>query len=174
MRVMRKSVSGFSIIEMLVVLGVIGILAAIAIPMFLNAQNRGKQAQTVANMRAIATAIELRAADLKSYSSAGADFPIPRISVSFEEMTAMLTPKYIQVLPRVDGWGFPLTFHLDQPIGNTEGARTYAIRSPGRDGIMTPTGADGSSYKEGKFDCFDCDIVFSNGSFVAWPEGAQK
>ena len=166
---------GFSIIELLVVMAVIGLLAAIAIPMYMNAQNRAKQGQTMANMRAIATAWELRATEQKAYNAAGATFTVPDSEITYTDLTSMLAPKYIQVLPRLDGWNHALEFRMDQPYQRTSGGRPaqiYTIRSPGRDGILK--GDKGlNSYTEGTFDCFDCDIVFANGHFVARPAGAQ-
>lgn len=168
----KTSSRGVTLVELLVALGIVGILAAIAIPMYLNAQNRARQSQTMANMRAVATAWEMRATDSKAYNAAGADFALPRHPLSYEDLGALLTPKYIPTFPRFDGWGHALEFRIDDSASGS--ARTYTIRSPGRDGAMQPTGTTPGTYREGAFDCFDCDIVFSNGRFVAWPAGAQK
>ncbi len=57
----------FTLIELLIVVAIIGILAAIAVPNFLNAQIRAKVAATQANMQAIATANSLYQVDNGSY-----------------------------------------------------------------------------------------------------------
>lgn len=53
----------FTLIELLIVVAIIGILAAIAVPNFLNAQTRAKVSRVYADQRSIATAVESYAVD---------------------------------------------------------------------------------------------------------------
>lgn len=64
---MRRTVSGFTLIELLIVVAIIAILAAIAVPNFLEAQTRAKVSRVKADMRSLATAIESYVIDWNSY-----------------------------------------------------------------------------------------------------------
>lgn len=57
---------GFTLIELLIVVAIIGILAAIAVPNFVNAQQRARYAQVIANMKALSTAMMAYQADNNS------------------------------------------------------------------------------------------------------------
>jgi prepilin-type N-terminal cleavage/methylation domain-containing protein len=59
--------SGFTLIELLIVVAIIAILAAIAVPNFLEAQTRAKVSRAQSDMRTIATALESYAVDNNSY-----------------------------------------------------------------------------------------------------------
>ena len=57
----------FTLIELLIVVAIIGILAAIAVPNFLQAQVRAKVAKAVSNMKTVETALETYLLDKGSY-----------------------------------------------------------------------------------------------------------
>lgn len=58
---------GFTLIELLIVVAIIAILAAIAVPNFLEAQTRAKVSRAAADMRSMRTAIESYAVDHNRY-----------------------------------------------------------------------------------------------------------
>lgn len=64
---------GFTLIELVVVIAILGILAAIAIPRFLDAQNSARGSRIVADLRTIDTAIMVYNARTGSLPSKEAD-----------------------------------------------------------------------------------------------------
>lgn len=64
---MIKRNFGFTLIELLIVVAIIAILAAIALPNFLEAQTRAKVSRVKNDMRAIATALEAFYVDNNAY-----------------------------------------------------------------------------------------------------------
>lgn len=63
----KRSLAGFTLIELLIVVAIIAILAAIAVPNFLEAQTRAKVSRAKADMRSLATAIEPYQMDFNCY-----------------------------------------------------------------------------------------------------------
>ncbi|MEW6233909.1 MAG: prepilin-type N-terminal cleavage/methylation domain-containing protein [Candidatus Omnitrophota bacterium] len=64
-----KEKTAFTLIELLIVVAIIGLLAAIAVPNFLNAQTRAKIARIEADFKTIATALEMYRLDNGAYIS---------------------------------------------------------------------------------------------------------
>lgn len=137
----------------LVVIAIIGILAAIAIPNLLTAMQRSRQKRTMADMRTIATALEAYGLDHEQE-----EYPPGEYAAS---LAPHLQPKYLKVLPQVDGWSTGIRY---SPLPN----RGYVIVSAGADKTFeeSPPGQDTKRETSN----FDCDIVFSNGEFVQYPE----
>lgn len=58
---------GFSLVELLIVVAIVAIVAALAIPNFMSAMNRARIARTKSDLRVVAGAIEAYRADHKAY-----------------------------------------------------------------------------------------------------------
>ena len=62
---------GFTLIELLIVVAIIAILAAIAVPNFLEAQTRAKVSRVLSDMRTVNTALETYKIDNNKYPPHG-------------------------------------------------------------------------------------------------------
>ncbi len=67
-----KKLRGFTLIELLIVVAIIAILAAIAVPNFLEAQTRSRVSRAQSDMRSLATGIESYFIDYNQYPAATA------------------------------------------------------------------------------------------------------
>jgi type IV pilus assembly protein PilA len=66
----KKNFKGFTLIELMIVVAIIGILAAIAIPDFIKFQARSKQSEAKTNLKALFTAEKGYFAEKDSYTTA--------------------------------------------------------------------------------------------------------
>lgn len=164
---MRKHRRGFTLIELLVVVTIIGIIIAIAVFNFLNAIQRARQKRAMADLRAIATALEAYSVDHSTYPSAAAVFTLPTgLSLPSAGLSSgvigKLQPSYIRAVPLYDPW---LSFFQ---YSTTSDGSDYALRSTGRDQTPQSAPAYGASTN------FNDDIILVDGGFVQYPEGTQK
>lgn len=141
-----------------VLIAVIGIIAAIAIPNLLTAMQRSRQKRSMADMRTIAAAVEAYATDKNAYPPA----------TTASELSSALVPTYMAKVPALDGWGMPIKYEC-WPEG---ACVNYAIGSAGGDKVFELQSLHEYA-PDTKTTDFDEDIVFSNGKFVQYPEGAQ-
>lgn len=152
---MNRRQSGFTLLELLLVVAIIAIIASIALMNYLGALQKAKEKRTMTDIRTIASAWEARASETNSFTAAGLAFP--ETTLTWDEMNAALSPTYSRQIPRFDGWGREFGFGVAGP-------REYAIRSAGRDGKFD------ENYVNGATNDPDCDIVYANGSFVVYPD----
>jgi general secretion pathway protein G len=146
-----RRTGGFSFVEVLVVLAVLGILSAMIIPSLLKALDKGRQKRTMADIRLLGSGIEAYALDNSTYPL-GTDMGA----------LAVLVPSYTDIVVTEDGWGHELVY---------DGvAKQYTLGSTGKDGgdFLVLVGDGGPTRR------FEDDIVFRMGNFVQWPEGTQN
>ena len=132
-----------------VLVPLVGIVAAIAIPNFLNAIDRGKQMRTMADLRVLGVGIE-------RYFDEHDVYPLAN---DIEELRGKISPDFVDVAPTVDGWQHPIEVAV-----TSDG---YLLVSTGKDGVAGSCG-------RGARMTFDADICFENGQFNQWPQGSQR
>ena len=113
-----KRAKGFTIVELLIVIVVIGILAAITIVAYNGIQDRARTTARVSDVRSIQQAIELYHADNGTYPTTGSVWLFQR--QSGDAFIPGLVPTYIARLPSVS----------DGPTGSATN-NTYIYRSDG-------------------------------------------
>lgn len=129
----RSSRAGYTLTELLVVLLVLGLLAATITPVTLAQMNRAKARTARLQMENIAAAIALFAAD------------VGRPPTAEEGLDALVTPP-----PGATNWGGPYIRARDRLVDpwnrpyllETRGVETFAVRTLGADG---KPGGDGAN-----------------------------
>lgn len=85
---MKKKKSGFTLIELMIVIAIIAILAAILVPNFLKARAQGQLTACKSNCKNIATALEMYSSDN------GGRYPV---SASFQQQ--LTSGNYLKLIP---------------------------------------------------------------------------
>ena len=110
-RYFKKGIKGFTLIELMIVIAIIAILAAILIPNFIRAREEAQYSACESNLKNIATALNMYSTDWNgSYPTVamGADTGLTAFS---------FTPTYMQTIPScpTDGSAYNIT------VSNTNG-----------------------------------------------------
>jgi len=145
---MSKGSKGFTLVELLVVVAIIGILAAIAIPALQMALDKSKQRATMADMRGIATGVQLYQIDESIYPSDGTPASILVVTVY---------PYAKIIFPYRDAWNHDYGYPSDSYTW-------YSLESFGRDGIDGVDITSATKYQ------FELDLVFATGRFSNSPD----
>jgi type II secretion system protein G len=168
-RHMRIRQKGFTLIEVLIVVAVIGIIVAMLIPNLLDALQKAKQKQTMGDIHTTGLAMFSWMTDQSAAAAAGGAFTEIDLSsygslLSVNQLSTVLVPQYIQAIPTLDGWRNPYQYYL--LTSNPHATQVMLIRSLGRDNT-----SDATTYSVTSFDPtdYDRDIVWADGYMVRWP-----
>lgn len=123
----KSDARAFTLIELLIVVAIIAILAAIAVPNFLEAQTRSKVSRVKADQRTIVTAIESYFVDYNRYPPASRPFGSTRVRNRVIDRYIMMTTPvaYLSSVPqdifwngREDDipatWGYPVFDYFER------------------------------------------------------------
>jgi len=116
----RSSEAGFTLVELMVVVAIIALLAAVVIPNFVHARAQAAVSQTEANMKQIATALELYYGDNQGYPASGTVNPTLFGGANNPYLTstpanALTRQPYTYVLTAATAAGVPPTYTLTDP-----------------------------------------------------------
>lgn len=115
-RIMKKD-EGFTLIELMIVIAIIGILAAIAIPQFSAYRKRSYNAAAEADLRNAATAQEAYFVDYSTYSNG--------VTGLLGSTYGLFTSDNVTVWTAGNTNGYTLTSH------HSSGDKTYSLSGPG-------------------------------------------
>jgi len=155
----RKKGQGFSLIELLIVVAIIGIIAAIAIPNLMSALQKGRQKRTMGDMKSLGTAIESINAECGAYPAGTNSGPLgSNCNTSGNLVKNLSTAGALQNPIICDGWRRPMDYlspvksdpgtvtTVGDPnctsVFGTAWKMTASLRSLGRDGATDCDHAD--------------------------------
>ncbi|OGR69412.1 MAG: hypothetical protein A2081_00455 [Elusimicrobia bacterium GWC2_61_19] len=107
---MKNNKKGFTLIELMIVVAIIGILAAIAIPKFADLINKSKEGATKGALSSVRSALQVYYGDNEGW------FPTDNFTDSL-----LLNAKYINEIPMAK---LPTTTHADSKVVNVNGSST--------------------------------------------------
>lgn len=139
-----KRLRGFTLIEIMVVVVILGILAALVVPTIMSRPDQAKATVARTDVNAIASALEMYRLDNGFYPSAeqGLDALVTEPSGS-PEPRRWNSDGYLPKLP-IDPWGRP--YQYDVP--GTHNPRSFDVYSLGADGRV---GGDGVNAEVGNW-----------------------
>ena len=173
-RRLHKNAQGFSLIELLIVIAIIGIIASMLIPNMLDAMQKTKQKRTMADMRIAGGAMFSWLTDQVGAAAAGqastqinlADYGGEK---SIADLKTVLVPAYLQEIPVRDGWKSLYDYYLN--TANPHSRNVMAIRSTGRDSAAQSEGYTVVGFNPTDY---DQDVVWADGFMVRWPDSLRR
>lgn len=111
----KTSTYGFTLIELLIVVAIIAILVSIAIPSYMVIKDMAREAATEAEMRNVASALEIYYEDYFAYPTTS------------ESLAVIEDKNYLKSVPFRDKWGREYEY--------TSSGKAYTFSSSGLDGI---------------------------------------
>ena len=107
-KLIKNGQHGFTLIELMIVVAIIGILAAVAIPKFADMLRKSKEGATKGSLTNLRSALTIYISDNEGLTMSASNLP---------DITAVIIPKYMDVIPTAKLG----TYHADVPnSGNAQ------------------------------------------------------
>jgi prepilin-type N-terminal cleavage/methylation domain-containing protein len=111
---LKKNRGGFTLVEIMIVVAIIALLAAIAVPNFLRARKRSQATRIISDLRMIDAAIDQYA--IEANKVAGASVPWDAVKL-YLKPTSILYATQKSVI----GGTYPATYTVDAPVSTPAG-----------------------------------------------------
>lgn len=172
---------GFTLIEMLIVVAIIGILAALLIPNAMSAVQKAKQKGTIKDINSVAAALTDYLTDKGNVPEHNGQLTGPN-----DPLIQAVQGFYLKVFPWKDQWGYAFVvntrdacnsnWNISYADGSSFGEDEFVVGSFGRNGSednqYDPTNPSAGLYEVTKMADFNFDIVNWDGSLVIGPRTA--
>ncbi len=139
---MRKGEKGFTLIELMIVVAIIGILAAIAIPNFLNLKDKAIFGTAKAN-------VDVLRSVLASYAADSDTNKYPTGGMTFDQLSALLPQANLPVDPEDAKWTAASADAASFYAGTNGTTFTITVNANDRDAdqiVGTPSGITPNTY----------------------------
>ena len=178
-RTIFRPEKGFTLIEMLIVVVIVGILAALLIPQFMSSIQKAKQKGTMQDMNGLAKAIVDYITDV-GYAPEHSGALV--VGSTFVEE---IRPFYAKAIPLLAQWGTACNIYCGTAIDSAglsgvtvTGPDDFVITSYGRDKQQTaysfnPMDPQTAYFALTSLPCFNQDLIIWNGSWIHAPKAGQ-
>ena len=180
---MCKNREGFTLLELIVVVAVVGILATLITPRIIEKIQDGKQLGTMQDMRTIAKAcLEYAAINDEAPAAGIQNGPLS----TGNEFITTITERQLAICPVNDKWGNPYIIYTGVAVASFSGMDAGKIGkgdcliiSRGRDGIEDGFVYDPKDPQKGMYRVSDKadyknDLINWNGNFIRAPRSGKS